>query len=368
LDLEFLSANPDVWSVMASVIPSVRENWTNMNKEEFKLKREKWGFERCSATAVLTANYSDIFMGHSTWMIYSFMNRVYKIIYTDLQDPALKARAHSFSSYPGVLCSQDDYYMASSGIGMIQTTNGMYNNSQYDLITPQMLLTWPRIRTAQSLASNGQQWSEIVGRYFSGTYTNQYIVVDFNQFTPGQPLGEGMLHIVEEITSTYHWADETQMLERGYWPSYNVPFFKDIYKLSGYPAVVQLYGTDESYDLAPRAKIFRRDITNVTSLDSFKYLMQYNDYQHDVFSEGSASNGIMARNDLLTTKPRASGGYDTKVTNYELFKKLQCHARSGPTTQGQPPFSWTNEFASSPHAGQPYTYNFSFVIMKPQLF
>lgn len=30
-------------------------------------------------------------------------------------------------------------------------------------------------------------------------------------------------------------ADMTQTLERGYWPSYNVPVFRDVYNRSGYP-------------------------------------------------------------------------------------------------------------------------------------
>jgi len=296
------------------------------------------------------------------------MNRIYKIYYLDLQDPAIKAKGHSHSSYPGVLASLDDYYMASSGLGMVQTTNGLFNDSQYNLINPQTLLTWTRIRTAQALAWDGKSWSETVGRYFSGTYTNQYMVVDFNKFTPGQPLGNGALYVSEEIPSLYRYADATQYLEIGHWPSYNVPFFRDIYTLSGYPAIVAHYGTGESYDLAPRAKIFRRDHTNVTSLDSFKYLMRYNNWQNDPFSEESAGNAIMARNDLNINRPRASGGYDTKVTNYDLFRNLICHAVNGPTTQGQPPFSWASQFASDSHLGQPEVFNFSFVIMKPQLF
>lgn len=36
------------------------------------------------------------------------------------------------------------------------------------------------------------------------------------------------------------------------------------------------HGEDFSYDLCPRAKIFRRDQANVTDLDSLKYIMRYN--------------------------------------------------------------------------------------------
>lgn len=34
---------------------------------------------------------------------------------------------------------------------------------------------------------------------FAGTYNNQYMVVDLKRFSPGQPLKEGLLTIVEVI-------------------------------------------------------------------------------------------------------------------------------------------------------------------------
>lgn len=40
--------------------------------------------------------------------------------------------------------------------------------------------------------------------------------------------------------------------------------------------LVQKLGLDYSYDLAPRAKIFRRDQGRVTDMASMKYIMRYN--------------------------------------------------------------------------------------------
>jgi hypothetical protein len=34
-------------------------------------------------------------------------------------------------------------------------------------------------------------------------------------------------------------ASWLQALERGYWPSYNVPYYEDIYRRSGYPDAVK---------------------------------------------------------------------------------------------------------------------------------
>ena len=56
-----------------------------------------------------------------------------------------------------------------------------------------------------------------------------YMVVDFNKFTPGKALGEGALWVVEEIPGLVAGGDQTETLERGYWPSYNVPFYAEVY-------------------------------------------------------------------------------------------------------------------------------------------
>lgn len=47
--------------------------------------------------------------------MYADMLRVYKHYYFALSDTSVNARGMSFSSYPGVLWSIDDFYMLSSG-------------------------------------------------------------------------------------------------------------------------------------------------------------------------------------------------------------------------------------------------------------
>jgi len=66
------------------------------------------------------------------------------------------------------------------------------------------------------------------------------------------------------------------VLNAGYWPSYNVPFYPVIYNMSGYPEMVDNFGTFLSYELAPRAKIFRRDQGKVVDMESMQAIMRYN--------------------------------------------------------------------------------------------
>lgn len=69
---------------------------------------------------------------------------------------------------------------------------------------------------------------------YATRYVNQYMVVDFNKFTPGAPLPPGTLWVVEEIPGLVAGGDQTAVLERGYFPSYNVPFYGLVYSRSGY--------------------------------------------------------------------------------------------------------------------------------------
>lgn len=52
------------------------------------------------------------------------------------------------------------------------------------------------------------------------------IVVDLKRFTPRAPLQAGLLTVMEQLPGYVAVADRTADLERGYWPSYNVPYFK----------------------------------------------------------------------------------------------------------------------------------------------
>ena len=125
---------------------------------------------------------------------------------------------------------------------------------------------WQRVRVASFLASTGKEWYDTFKTHASGTYVNQYMVVDFNRFTPRRPLQAGTLWVVEEIPGLVAGADQTPTLARGYWPSYNVPFYAEVYQRSGYAdafdddgKIGPAYdGGGAEYTLgAPRAKLFR---------------------------------------------------------------------------------------------------------------
>jgi len=53
---------------------------------------------------------------------------------------------------------------------MLQTTNNIFNMRLYDLVTPQSLFAWQRVRVANMMAHSGQEWYNAVRMYNSGMY------------------------------------------------------------------------------------------------------------------------------------------------------------------------------------------------------
>jgi hypothetical protein len=54
------------------------------------------------------------------------------------------------------------------------------------------------------------------------------MILDLNLFTPGKELPAGLLWVAEQIPRLIASADVTQQLARGYWPSYNIPYFQQV--------------------------------------------------------------------------------------------------------------------------------------------
>lgn len=196
------------------------------------------------------------------------------------------------------------------------------------------------------------------------------MTVDYKLFTPKQPLPPNTLWVSEQIPGFHHADDQTMVLQRGHWPSYNVPFYADIYNKSGYPAVVKQFGAQESYQLAPRAPIFRAyadgHVHDLASMRTFMRLNKYNATQ-DVPLFPTPTSAIAARGDLIPHHPRLAGAYDGKIASYDLVVNtgLAATAIAGPTYDDQPVWSWTGRWADQtlyPHYGHPERFEFEWEV------
>jgi len=372
---QMLSAAGDLSDIIPGVSKHRRIDWDALSPPEATDLHARLG--RCTAMVKVTPDFSDIFIGHSTWQDYSNTNRIFKHYHFNFSNPTTASRRVSFSGYPGILASQDDFYLMSSGLGMIQTSNVIVAQAQFDAIVPESLLAWQRVRIAGVMARSAPEWYEHFSRHHSGTYANQYMIIDFNRFIPKHELQSDLLWVIEETPGLVVGTDVSTTFSRGgYWPSYNVPFHADIAWKSGYQQASYRHGNYFTYQLCPRAQIFRRDVGAVTELERVKAFLRYNNYLHDEFSVDTLGLpnptwAVCARGDLHKRNAQASGCYDTKVTSFLLgAMEGHAHAINGPTRSlgrgDLPAFTWADDrFASKRHLGVPNTYDFDFIHTAP---
>eukprot|EP00933_Yihiella_yeosuensis_P071557 TRINITY_DN79766_c0_g1_i1.p1 TRINITY_DN79766_c0_g1~~TRINITY_DN79766_c0_g1_i1.p1 ORF type:complete len:656 (+),score=180.85 TRINITY_DN79766_c0_g1_i1:128-2095(+) len=327
---------------------------------------------RCSALVRLTKDKKDLLVGHSTFSDYSEMNRIFK--YYDLPLGDGVARKMGFSSYPGVAGSTDDYYLMDSGLVVTETTISLLSDEPYDGLkdTDSHLPDFLRIMLANRLAKTGKDWVSLMSKSATGTYSSQWMVVDYNKFKPGQTVQNDTLLVLEQIPGISHAEDESHRLEStGYWGSENRAVFKDVRDKSGSTDKEDLYGSTFSADKNPRAKIFAASADKVQSLAEMRSEMRRNKWPYETSlaeTENTPDHAIAARGDLRKDSPSANGAVDAKVTNSCLVKLLQCEAISGPSAADQKPFKWTSDdgkelFPDMTHSGLPNLWNFDWVRM-----
>ncbi|XP_017686845.1 PREDICTED: putative phospholipase B-like 2 [Lepidothrix coronata] len=341
------------------------------------------GSGSCSALVKLLPGNRDLLVAHDTWNSYQSMLRLIKKYTLPFRASAggksqIPGSIQVFSSYPGTIFSADDFYILSSGLVALETTIGNNNPARWKYLDPRgSVLEWLRNIVANRLARSGPEWATVFRRFNSGTYNNQWMVVDYNAFTPGGASpSPGVLTVLEQIPGLVVEADLTELLyQQGYWASYNVPYFEEIFNASGNLELVRKYGDWFTYDKNPRAQIFRRNQTLVHDLDSMIRLMRSNNYLQDPLSRcrgcdppQNAENAISARSDLNppngtypfpALRQRCHGGTDMKVTSSGMVPSFGLVAASGPTWDDVPPFRWsTSPCSSLLHMGHPDLWTF----------
>jgi hypothetical protein len=336
-------------------------------------RRIKESSGRCSALVRLTTGNRDLMVGHTTFSDFSEMNRIFK--YYDIPLGSDSVRRMGFSSYPGVVGSTDDYYVLDSGLVVTETTISMLTDEPYDKLTDNVtaLPDFMRIMMANRLAKTAPGWADLMKKSATGTYSSQWMVVDYKQFTPGQAVPNGTLVVIEQIPGLSHAEDMSARLQKtGFWASENRAWFKDVRDSIGATEAQDMHGDLFSADRNPRATIFAGTAPKVQTLADMRGEMRRNRWPHEIDGgEGNTpDHAIAARGDLDKSSPNPNGAVDAKVTNRCLVRKLQCNAISGPTAATQKPFKWTDDsgkelYPGMPHQGQPDFWNFDWVRMTP---
>jgi hypothetical protein len=169
------------------------------------------------------------------------------------------------------------------------------------------------------------------------------------------------------------------VLVAGYYASFNVWYFNEMYVASGTPYMVEKYGPWFSASTACRATlIFAREAPKTQSLADVQALMRFNEWETDPLSTipvRSPANAISSRKDLAPTNvsypisyigPECDGAIDAKVTSAALVAAGTFTAVAGPTWGGRnnlPPFDWSATSAICNgvlHKGQPDLFQYGF--------
>jgi hypothetical protein len=350
---------------------SERRPAPEMDDRAWRTFRAHYG--RCSALVRLTENNSDIFVGHTTFSDYSEMNRIFKFYDLPLEGGA--SRRMSFSSYPGVIGSTDDYYIMDTGVVVTETTVSMMSDEAFDNLDDNgtYIPDYMRIMIANRLARTATEWVDYMKSTATGTYNSQWMVVDYNLFKPGQPLKNGTFWVLEQAPGVSHGEDMSARLQStGFWASENRGFFGDVRNVSGEADAEDINGEIFSEAHNPRANIFAKTAPTVQSLADMRAEMQRNKWPNEV--DGGIANtpdhAIAARGDLSKDRPDPNGGVDSKVTNSCLVKSLAADAICGPTHDGLPAFRWVDDkgkelYPEYPHDGLPNLWNFDWVRFTP---
>lgn len=349
--LFYLQSAGDLYGVLAKY-----ESMNNLIKGPM----EDYGLD-CSSLIRLIPNengtFADIYLAQDTWRSFQLQNKVFK--HYDFELNNVKSKVQSFSSSPGMISSKDDYYVMDTNLVVMETTNSVFNKEILKKITPECVFTWIRSPLSNRLAGNGKEWTDLFSKYSSATYTNQWMVINLNKFSPNKRIEEGFFYVLEEIPTYIHVEDMTnKLMEMKYWPSYNIPFFEDVYKLSGWS---EKEGDEYDYHKCARRKLFDQLAPKIPSFREFASTMRYNEYKTNPIQQNDPAKAIASRYDLREN-PHAFGAIDAKITSWEMAKTLSQYIVAGGTHESKdiPFFSW-RKFPDVQHLGQPEDYDFNWV-------
>jgi hypothetical protein len=90
----------------------------------------------------------------------------------------------TFSSYPGLLSSTDDWYVTSNNLLITETTLEVIDIKKYEKVkgAEDYIPNFLRVLSASRFAKNGKEWCKSISGYNSGTYSSQWMIIDYNVF------------------------------------------------------------------------------------------------------------------------------------------------------------------------------------------
>ena len=148
-----------------------------------------------------------MYVSHNAWHEYIAMSyrvlKKYNLPYRSLSgtEERVAAETATMSSYVGTIFSLDDFMTLSSWLVTTETTLFIYDRSLFEASQPVGQVFEPaRVMAANRLARDGREWTEMASQFNSGTYNNQWMVIDMSKVSGGR-LDDGALWVCLLYTS-----------------------------------------------------------------------------------------------------------------------------------------------------------------------
>lgn len=313
---------------------------------------------RCSALVKIitdkNSNIKNMILGHTTWGERMELIRSFKMYNLELEDNDDFPKTNLlFPAYPGTLSSTDDFYITNNELAITETTLEILDINAYSHIKPVNLYfpNYIRVLTASRFAKTGKEWIELFSSYNSGTYSSQWLILDYkvfknilglknNEVSINNEKHAGLLYMLEQQPKDMIYHDVSKYLIcHGYMASYNRIFFDENKRNLKMNLIRSVYGNFLGNNTeSSRGKQFKMLQNNVIDITSMFQIMRYNGYKLNKSVDDDSNNdpktAISALYELqgLTGKNNSFvGGIDTKVTDYLSVQDLQIYGINGPT-------------------------------------
>lgn len=342
---------------------------------------------RCSAFIKLLKDENgkaqDLLVGHTTWGESDEMIRMYKYNKMEFEgNDDLPFSSMTFSAYPGTLSSTDDYYITNHRLVITETTIEVVDINLYSFMktSKTYLPNYMRVLAASRFAKTAKEWVDIFSKTNSGTYSSQWLVLDYKEFEKikgSNTPPKNLFYMLEQIPNRIIKKDVTKYLwDKQYFGSYNRAFFDESNVDLHQALINNLYGPIiGDYKYSRRGKQFKFLEGEVKGLKSIMETMRYNGYKMNRFpgdsSNKSPASAISARYDIKDNKKLFIGGTDAKVTNYEFVKDMISIAVEGPTNDLHNPNLQPYKFADKKIPEMldiPEIIKFPFIKIDPKTF
>ncbi len=240
----------------------------------FQLKKDKSKKKRsvrptCSVLIKHMKEQGDVYLGHNSWheyraMTYRVLKR-YSLNYHTLPggNEVVPGHTLTMSSYIGTILSLDDFLLTSAQLATTETTLFIYDKELFRDAdyTEDVVMEGARVMTANRLANNGPEWMDTFRKHNSGTYNNQWMVVDYKKLaeSPEDPKDETLM-VAEQIPGQVIVRDQSSELRTvGHWISFNRATYPETQEMVGQNKKEEQYGDWFSRNNTARAKILTRE-------------------------------------------------------------------------------------------------------------